>query len=283
MAIKVAVVTDALSDQYFFPIWRKYYGEMFGDSNLFVVTYAGGTGFAGPSLGGVLRMPVGYDDATRANVMSDLVATLLGAYDVVIRVDADEILMVDPSVAPSLREFIESSSRPYHTARGFDVIQTLDEPAMAPGPLLAQRRFAYPAGALNKTCIVRVPVHWTQGFHWCSVYPDFGPLFMLHLKRIDIDWQVEWFTRMTANIGDNPNVEQIFKEYYRPDREKIVAYHRNISNWKIQAGIESWYRHDHQSKFIRSVSYNASKDVYSGTYEHDHVLCEIPQEWKTAL
>ena len=37
--MKIAVVTDAVSDQYFFPIWRQYYGHLFGPENLFVVTY----------------------------------------------------------------------------------------------------------------------------------------------------------------------------------------------------------------------------------------------------
>ena len=78
MAQRIAVVTDVLSDQHFFPLWRRYYGGLFGDTNLFVVTYAGAAAFPDAGLGGVLRLPVGYDDRTRASAITDLVALLDG-------------------------------------------------------------------------------------------------------------------------------------------------------------------------------------------------------------
>lgn len=281
--MRIAVLTDAISDQHFFPIWRSYYGGLFGEANLFVVTYAGGSKFNDETLGGVIRLPVGYDDATRASVMSDMVAALLGAYDVVVRVDADEILVVDPAAAPSLRAYIEGTNRPYYTARGFDVVQTLEEAALRPGKLLAQRRFAYPASALNKTAITRVPMHWSQGFHWCSAFPEFGPLFMLHLKRIDIEWQMQWFAQMTGNISGNPKVQQIFKDYYNPDREKILAYHRGASARPRLSGMVEWYREEHQRRFIEGITYHAKDDFYSGSYAQDMVLCEVPEAWKQLL
>lgn len=278
--MRIAVLTDAVSDQHFFPIWRRYYGSLFGDSNLFVVTYAGGSKFNDGTLGGVIRLPVGYDDATRARVVSDMACSLLGAYDVVVRVDADEMLVVDPAAAPSLKDYIENTNRPYYTARGFDVIQLPDEAPLRPGPLLAQRQVAYPASALNKTAITRVPMHWSQGFHWCSAYPEFGPLFMLHLKRIDIEWQMKWFAEMTGNIAENPKVQQIFKDYYNPDHEKIVSYHRAVGVRPRVSGMEAWYREDHQRKFLGGITYRANDDLYAGSYDQDMVLCEVPQPWK---
>lgn len=278
--MRIAVLTDAVSDQYFFPIWRRYYGGMFGDSNLFVVTYAGGSKFNDEALGGVIRLPVGYDNATRARMISDMVCSLLGAYDAVIRVDADEMLVVDPEVAPSLRAYIESTDRPYYTARGFDVAQTQGEAPLQPGLLLAQRQVAYPASALNKTAITRIPMHWSQGFHWCSAYPEFGPLFMLHLKRIDIDWQMQWFAEMTGNIAANPKVHQTTKDYYNPDLEKITSYHQGVSMRPRQTGMRAWYREEHQRKFLASITYEARSDVYTGSYDQDLVLCELPEAWK---
>ena len=125
--------------------------------------------------------------------------------------------------AASLATFIDSLDAPYLTARGFDVIQLPDEkplPHPPPGPILRDRGFAYPNTALNKTCIVRTQVAWSAGFHWASVHPRLGPLFMLHMKRLDIGWQVGWFGRMLDNIRDNPKVDPMFKEYYAPDEVK---------------------------------------------------------------
>lgn len=283
MAARIAVVTDAVSDQFFFPAWHRYYGGLFGETALFVVTYAGAAGFAGLPLGGLLRLPVGYDDTTRANVITDLVATLLGAYDVVIRVDTDEFLVVDPSAAPSLRAYIETTEQPYYTARGFDVLQTLSEPALQPGPMLAQRQVAYPNTALNKTAIVRTPLHWSAGFHWCSAYPQCGPLFLLHLKRIDIEWQMRWFAEMTQNIDANPAVSLQIKDYYRPDRPRIEQYHRDVGARPRLSGIAAWYRDDLQRRFLASLAYHPQDDLYVGAYEHDNVLCEIPPPWRHLL
>lgn len=283
MAIRIAVLTDALSDQYFFPIWRRYYGGLFGDLNLFLVTYAGAAPFSDAGLGGVIRLPVSYDDATRATAITDLVAMLLAAYDVVVRVDVDEFLVVDPRVAPDIRTYIEATNRPYDTARGFDVVQMPDEPPLRPGLVLPQRGVAYANTALNKTAIVRTPLHWSVGFHWCSAYPECGPLFLLHLKRIDIDWQLSWVAEMTRNIAGNPAVTQEIQEYYRSDREKILEYHRGIDARPIVSGIENWYRDALQWRFFDAITYNAKDDVYYGKFEHDDALCEIPAVWKDML
>ncbi len=143
MAVRVAVITDSIAEDFFFPLWRRYYGGLFGDAALHVVTYEGGARFADPRLGGVLRLPVGYEDGLRAWVISDYVAMLLHANDVVVRVDVDEFLVVDPRAGASLPEFIARSDRPHLTARGFDVVQIMAKPPLQPDrPVLAQRQFA---------------------------------------------------------------------------------------------------------------------------------------------
>ena len=283
MTARVAVVTDILSDQHFFPVWRKYYGGLFGESNLFVVTYADGPRLTDAELGGNIRLPCPWDDTVRPNVISDLVATLLAAYDVVIRVEADEMLVVDPSAAASLRDYLEATSRPYYTARGFDVIQLPGEAPLRPGPLLAQRTVAYPNTALNKTAIVRTPLHWAKGFHWCSAYPEFGPLFMLHLKCIDIDWQLAWAVEMTAKIAANRAVPQQTRDHYRPDRARIEQYHRDVGARPRLPGMAAWYRDDLQRGFLASITYMPTDDLHVGAYEHEDVLCEIPPAWRALL
>lgn len=281
--LKVAVVTDALSDQFFFPLWRRYYGGLFGDENLFILGYAGGTAFDDPSLGGFMRLPHRYDDARRPRACAGLVNRLLNSYDVVIRVDADEFLVVDPRVADSLLSFLEMTSNAYYSARGFDVVQLPTEAPLSAGPVLAQRRVAYPNSALNKTAITRMPLRWGPGFHWASVPPRFDGLFMLHLKRIDIDWQVDWYRTMTRNIAANPEVGDDLRDYYRADRELILSYHRQVAERPILRGIDAWYRDAHQARFLVSVQYDPESGLYEGEYDHELVLCEIPESFRPML
>ncbi len=281
--MKVAVVSGAVSEGYFFPIWQRYYGALFGAENLFVVTYLGGSAFDAPELGGVTRLPHGFDDDKSAGVFADRVATLLRTYDAVIRVDVDEFLVVDPRVAVSLRDFLEKSNDPYYTARGFDVAQMPGEAPLVAGPLLAQRRVAYPNSALNKTVITRTPLRWSPGFHWATVPPRFSGLFMLHLKRIDIDWQVNWFRTMTENIAAQADGSADLLDYYEPDRRKIEAYHEAVSHRPVLSGIDSWYRDAHQQQFMASIQHEPASGFHWGSFDHELVLCEIPTAFKQLL
>jgi hypothetical protein len=286
VASRVAVVTDAASERFIFPFWYRYYGGLFGCANLFVVTYSGlCKAFAGFDLGGVVELPVGYDDAVRRDVLTGLVSALLPCYDFVVRVDADEFLVVDPRVTESLASFLETFAEPYLTSRGFDVVQLPQEAPLPEGlmQILPYRQVAYPNSALNKTCIVKTAVKWSSGFHSASVYPKFGPLFLLHMKRVDIQWQLQWFARMTANIKDNANVAQIIKDYYEPDIGKITKYHREVSGRTRLSGIDSWYRQEFTRQFLDGVALRPADGVYAGTYGHEHVLCEIPSQWRALI
>jgi hypothetical protein len=275
---KVAVVTDAISDQFFFPLWYCYYSNIFGSENLFLVTYQGDSNnFLAYVLGGIVKLPVLYSDPVRRGVITGLVTTLLETYDAVVRVDTDEILVVDPLSAPSLGEFVQSLDGPYITARGFDVVQLPDEAPLGEdrASILLRRTVAYPNSALNKTCIVQTPVNWTSGFHWCSTFPYFGHLFMLHLKRVDINWQLEWYTRISESTADAD-----LAEYYRPDRDKILNYHMGLCHRPRVVGIENWYRRDHISRFLEAILYHPGAGIYMGSYGHESVLCEVPAVWK---
>ncbi len=287
MGLRVGVVTDAVSSRFVFPVWHRYYAAQFGAENLFVVTYAGcGAGFRDLRLGGLIELPVGYEDHTRLAAITPLVTSLLACYDVVIRVDADEFLVVDPRVAPSLAAFVEAMEQPYLTARGFDVIQLPGEPALpevAAGAILQHRAAAYPNTALNKTAIVRTPVAWAAGFHSASVFPRFGALFMLHMKRLDIGWQMAWFREMTDNIAGNPKVEQMFKDYYAPDLARITAYHRDVAVRPHVGGIDAWYRNGLMREFVENIRFTPGDGIYHSTYGHENVLCEIIPEWRALL
>ena len=287
MEKRVAVITDAVAADFIFPIWQRYYGGLFGHNNLFVVTYAGLAGrFRDCALGGVIELPVAYDDGIRHAIVSHLVAALLVTYDTVVRVDADEFLVVDPRASASLADFLQTDEAPYLTARGFDVIQLTGEPALAAvpaAPILSERRFAYPNTALNKTTVVRTPVRWEGGFHCADVYPRFGPLFLLHMKRIDIGWQLAWFRRMTENISANPKAENYLKDYYAPDEVRIRDYHAGVENRTRLAGIESWYREAFTADFLAHTQLTPHNGIYQSRFDHEDVLCEIVPEWKALI
>jgi hypothetical protein len=285
MSRKIAVVTDALSADLIFPVWLRYYGGLFGRENIFVLTYKGlGAPFRALELGGLIELPVGYNDETRRDVIAGLVKSLLGCYDTVIRVDADEFLVVDPRRRLTLKAFIQGLEAPYMNARGFDVCQMPGEPNLPVDfdyPILRDRGFAYPNTALNKACIIRTPMTWSIGFHWASVYPRFGALFMLHMKRLDIGWQLDWYRRMSQAIRDDPSVPDSLRAYYNPDEDQIHRYHNGVSGRERLRGMETWYRFHIMKTFLDDISLTPATGLYDGKYDHELVLCEIPPEWKS--
>ena len=119
---KVAVITDAVSPEFWFPFWYEYYSRELGAENLHVFTYRGLSGqFGGYALGSLREIPHDYDDALRARVVSDAAAALLSTHDVVLRADTDEMLVADPARYANLAAYAQSVTLPYVTARGFNV------------------------------------------------------------------------------------------------------------------------------------------------------------------
>lgn len=229
--LRVAVISDALSSEFYFPIWYRYYASQLGPENIFLITYPGYTqNFAGYRLGGIVELPYTYSDHVRAKAISSYAQFVLEFRDAVIRVDTDEFVVPDPARYSSLATFMAEVQYPYVTGIGLDVIQRIGEPELTlDRPILVdQRAFCYANSSLNKTCITRVECRWGSGFHGSTLHPHFEDCYLIHFKRADIELQMKWFAFM------NPQVEETFKEYYSPNRQKILTYHSDISNRRVR-------------------------------------------------
>src|SRR3954469_15184174 len=107
--MKIAVVTDAVSADAYFPVWYAYYGKQFGARNIYVFTYApNAAAFSGVQLGGVQLIDDHYNDDLRKEAITAFVCGLLETYEMVIRVDVDEFLVPDPLEFASLAERLEN-------------------------------------------------------------------------------------------------------------------------------------------------------------------------------
>ena len=279
----VAVITDSLSSAFYFPKWIEYYSKQFGSSNLYVATYTGfQQNFYSLSLGGIWEIPSHYNDAKRAAVITGLVHTLLGAYDYVLRVDTDEFLLPDPRYFASLKQYVEILERPYVTAMGYDIIQDDGDGVLdlSDKILIKQRKHCYPFNALNKTCLTTIPINWLPGFHYCSVFPEFNQLFLLHLKRADIALQSQWSLYMASQVADDPRI----KDYYAKDNEKAEAYMKTVRQYPRLSGWANIRRTEFNSRFQAGIKWHPHKGSPNGVYHgeqfsHEKVLVELPPEF----
>lgn len=279
--MRVGVVTDAMTAGNYFPIWYSYYSAQFGEDSIYVFTYPHGRHeFQDLRLGGLHVIPGEYDDDVRKDAISSFVADLLEDYDVVIRVDADEILAVDPLKHASLAGYLEDWHGSHITAFGFDVIQGPEEDRLdLTRPVLRQRRFAYALMALNKTCVTRVPIRWGRGFHYCSLPPSFGDIILFHLKRADIDLQLDW-NRFMCKAASNDAFSQ---SYYSWGRDMIIDYHRTRFELPCIQGPHNLDRSAFNRRFLSSIRYNKDTSLFEGKYEIEEVNLVIPGRLKEAF
>ena len=196
---KIAALTMVRNDDFFLSKWTTYYGDLLGEDNLFV--YFDGEDQSVPEC--VSRchhevLPrvqgnVSKSDKRRAGILSEKAAELFAAgYEMVIGVDVDEFLVVDPALGLSLPEFLskqEIKGRNSLSGLGCDVIRNIEiEPELDPSVnLLAQRSFARLSTRYTKTSVLCAPVNWGSGFHRTKKgnYHIVKGLYLMHFGCAD--------------------------------------------------------------------------------------------------
>lgn len=220
--LRVAVVTHARKEPFFCSLWSRHYGALFGHENLFL--YKDGDDWEVPEdarFGTVVsvRFPNKREecDLHFAALFSVECARLLESYDVVLRTDIDEFLVVDPAKGSWSNVFLEAKTNGYLYATGLDVVQNeAEEGAFDPDrPALEQRRNALVRGEYCKPCVITRPIQWTKACHTVEGEPVIlsRSLMLFHLAMIDRDLLDR---RMTE----------------RGDLEKVS--YRSHANWRLR-------------------------------------------------
>lgn len=277
-----AVITDALSDDYFLPVWIDYYGRCFGAENLFVVSYERDLAIPPGRVGRQLRLERPYDQHLRVQLINEVVPELLKRYACVIRVDVDEFLVPDPRKYADLRQYVETRSDAYVTAQGLDVVETAADRQLAydVAPLLGQRSAAVKASAYSKTCLVRTPIRWFPGFHTADVAPAFDDLYLFHMKFADAGRRLVWFDHMAERC----KADAVQVRHFRAGRREFLStldYFRALPPARGEAGL--------RDSSYRRIMESAVRLGPSGDYGFRDIpttapaLCEIPADFAAAF
>lgn len=172
---KVAALTMVRNDNFFLKKWVEYYGRELGKGNLYIfydgedqeiAEFCRGTNaFLHPKIG----TQVVAAEKARLKFLSEQ-ATLLFAkgYDLVIGVDADEYIVVDPKLGVGLKEYLSSMDIDISLSPlGLDFGQRIgEETVLSHGrPFLAQRHYAQIGTRYTKPSIIAKPCQWGSGFH----------------------------------------------------------------------------------------------------------------------
>ena len=196
---KIAVITMARNDEFFLNRWIKYYGEQFGEENLYI--YLDGLDQKSPSEAGranvqiVEKQGIKVVEAEKRRLafLSNRAAELFASgYDLVIGCDSDEFLIVDVNTGKSLSEYLSSLKiKTSVSALGLDVGQHLKKelPLDKSKPILQQRNYALINSRFTKTNIIAKPIRWGRGFHRVrghNFHIDKN-LYLLHFGNTDYE------------------------------------------------------------------------------------------------
>lgn len=195
---KICAITMARNDEFFLNRWIQYYGAELGEENLFV--YMDGVDQPIPEHAGkanvILQERIAEHvvaaEKRRLGFLSAVAADLLKTYDVVIGVDADEFLIVDPNCGKSLREYLSTIKiAPCVSGLGIDIGQHLqNEPTLDyEKPFLEQRGYAYLSSRYTKPSVITEAVQWGSGFHRVKghnfhIDPN---LYLFHFGSVDME------------------------------------------------------------------------------------------------
>ncbi len=171
---KICAITMVRNDEFYLRKWTAYYGKQLGEENLYILL--DGKDQAVPdwcpkaniTLCDKIPGNVVAAEKDRLNKLSDLAAELLKRYDLVIGVDADEILLVDPKLGLSLSDFLSQYDiKTSISGLGVDVGQNINEEGDIDESksFLSQRHYARLSTRYTKPSVLAKPLRWGAGFH----------------------------------------------------------------------------------------------------------------------
>ena len=193
-------MTMAYSDHIFLQRWVDYYGKQFGRQHLYILSHGGDPEHqrigAGANVIAVPRDPAMFRlDRRRWSALSQFASGLLRYYNWFIVSDVDEIVIVDPDVAPDLATYLARYDNPKTAPKSICPfgIELIHNPNVEPEPLspdatvLSRRRVFRANANYAKPCLIRKDTGFTVGGHANSHQPRYldPHLYLLHLRFFD--------------------------------------------------------------------------------------------------
>ena len=257
---RIAVITMVRDEEFFLRKWVEYYAGEFGRENLYILfdgedqqvpDFCAGTH---TFIHKRLRNSIGQGERQRLDLLSDMASRLLGeeGYEIVVGVDCDEFLIVDPACGESLREFLSKQDiRNSISPLGIDIAQHLEKETEidAGRKFLQQRSFGVIDARYTKASVISRPLRWDKGFHRVKgqnyhISPD---LYLFHFGCIDMKRMSLRFMNpdriggmSASHFNNRTRAIHTVSNHEAKDFDKSVAQARKLQTW-IRP-IYSWNR-----------------------------------------
>ena len=193
-------------------------------------------------------------------------------YDIVIGVDVDEFLVVDPKLNISLKDYLSNLKiNTSVSGLGLDIGQHLDKEKRLTEdlPFMQQRSYALVCRKYTKPSVINRPVTWGSGFHRVlghnfHIDPN---LFLFHLGCVDMDM-------IMARLKD---VDRINLGWDKHNRKRVLTIDK-ITRIKAKDGDKYFSIARFIQKFFRLI-YAWNKPSMLGW----DLVINIPERFKNVL
>lgn len=228
--MKTAVYTMQHNEQWYLPMWIKYYSANFQPQDMYILSH----NCSGKTLEilkdaearGINVLYFNTDEIFNHDWLLDVIHSkqkeLLGKYDYVVFTDCDEIIIPTDC---TLKEFLENATEDAYRCDGWEI----------------QENVMYPSYGFCKTLISRVPLKYVHGYHTAvPEFPIYKTLPMYHIKRINYEEAWKRNLRLLEEKWDKfavdnrlswqnriPNEEE-FKESFYAKGDGIVPVPQEI-------------------------------------------------------
>ena len=249
---RIAALTMVRNDDFFLQKWVEYYGRELGKENLYIYYDGEDQQIAGFCLGtnACVHPKIGTQvvsaEKARLKFLSGKAAELFAkGYDLVIGVDADEYIVVDPKLGVGLAEYLSMQDIDISLSPlGIDFGQKLGEEMELSfdNTFLSQRHYAQIGTRYTKPSIVARPCRWGSGFHRVKGH-NFHiakDLYLMHFGYADS-------RILEARLGDADRVAQGWEKHIYK-RSRTIRYAtemkaRDFDRWTRFARIcQTWCR-----------------------------------------
>ena len=215
---RIAALTMARNDDFYLRKWVEYYGAQLGRENLYIfldgLDQVVGDFCAGTHAQAVEKIGSQVIEAEKGRLrfLSGKAAELLaGGYDLVIGVDADEFIVVDPKLGLSLPAYLSMLEiKDSVSALGLDFGQKIgeEEEIREDEPFLHQRHYAQLGTRYTKPSIIAKPLVWGSGFHRIKGrnFHIAKDLYLFHFGYFDL-------ARIQARYTDKDRMDQGWGEH----------------------------------------------------------------------
>lgn len=268
------------NDDFYLRKWVEYYGrELGGKENLYIY-FDGLDQEIAPFCEGThaekvpkIGTQVVSAEKGRLSFLSEKAAELLqSGYDLVIGVDADEFLVVDPALGKSLSEYLGSLNiNGSASGLGLDFGQKLgEEPDVTEDrPFLQQRHYAQIGTRYTKPSVLAAPLRWGSGFHRIKghnfhIQKD---LYLLHFGYFDMK-------RLQDRFADKDRMAQGWGKHIRKRSRTI----RLVSELKAR-DFARWTRIARICQTIVRPPYAWNKPAMFGA----KIIVRIPERFQNIV